>query len=273
MKQWIFLGLALALACTAITLHNGTEEINDITYEVRAGGGGRALFLESAYHTYLIREDDCQTQGVYTYCLDYMNYSYIDNYPHLFTAEISSTKNCDDCAAYGQSCKGNLSCAGACVHDVCQPENPWCGDGFCDNETSCVADCGEPEPEPEPEEDEPEENVTVSSDENVSQEPAAQNTSQQPVNESQNVTENASEPVQTSSEPEGLQVDPEAEPESMLERINVFTSEDGPNWKAIISAGAVVLLLFILIFIRLHAHQKRGRITVDDLPDDLERDM
>jgi hypothetical protein len=45
----------------------------------------------------------------------------------------------------GQSCNSNSNCSsGYCVHSICRPSSPYCGDGYCDTGENCansVDDC------------------------------------------------------------------------------------------------------------------------------------
>ena len=62
--------------------------------------------------------------------------------------------NCpEDCEApkrlNGEACSSNSDCENnRCVHNICRPTDPYCGDGYCDNGESyslCPSDCKKPD--------------------------------------------------------------------------------------------------------------------------------
>lgn len=84
------------------------------------------------------------TEGTYIYyaCIDMNDNGVFDegeSTSATLTVKFPKKKN-------GEPCSSNDECeSGHCVHNICRPTDPYCGDGFCDieeNKCTCSNDCG-----------------------------------------------------------------------------------------------------------------------------------
>lgn len=114
---------------------------NGFAFTATVGSSHESLFLSGEYYDMILRVGDCEAKDIYKYCLDAIDHDPVEHYPHEHRINITVTALCTDCAAYGKACTERRDCSGVCLHGLCRPKAPWCGDAVCDSGEACAADC------------------------------------------------------------------------------------------------------------------------------------
>lgn len=115
---------------TIVTVHNSSGDILGITTTVYGWYGMDFFCKEGENLTFKVYDvpalegtTQCQSPGSST------NYN----------LSINKLPDGSPCS-YSEACQ-----SGICLHEVCRPESPYCGDGYCDEGESCAScsqDCG-----------------------------------------------------------------------------------------------------------------------------------
>ncbi len=141
MRTVLLLLPLLLVAATTFYADNGVT-IGGEHFNVTVAGDNSALYLTGPYYSLLLRPGQCDNKDIYVVCLQSISEDRVQYYPHIYQINATITNKCgNDCVGFGQKCTATTKCGGACVHNVCQPSAPWCGDGYCDPGEQCPADC------------------------------------------------------------------------------------------------------------------------------------
>ncbi|MFO7711060.1 MAG: hypothetical protein R6V53_04830 [Candidatus Woesearchaeota archaeon] len=153
MKTHLFLLLLIPLVCGDIHEEFNNKETFDlegITYEIRyiPDQDIDLLQIVSKFGKIVLSEDECEQYGQYNFCFERWVPKLEDmdtEIPELLRdkVEIKVTKTCDeDCIGIAAHCRFDEDCdMPFCVHGICASARHICGDGYCDNDEECVADC------------------------------------------------------------------------------------------------------------------------------------
>jgi hypothetical protein len=229
MKQHILL-LLIATLLIAATYNEGdsftyNKYQHNITSVIQD-----AVIIDTAYERVIIREGDCKVIDNHNWCVTNLTYDPVEHYPHEYEITINQERICSDCQVYGQACEENLECNGYCVHEICRPEKTYCGDGICDDNENCAADCPIQE-----------ENTTTinSTQKNTTKEQEDEETITQE-NTTTEITENTTQTETTLSQP----------------TTNQNSVQEEPNY---VGAGATLAIGIIALFAIIARHKKKNQ--------------
>ncbi len=184
--------LALIPLAAAETSYHETQvmDVEGQEYNFSAVSSNmQRVFITTPHSEFIASVGRCEPHDIYRICISSVTYREIDYYPYEYEINVSWEKTCEDCVGWGGACEESSECgAGVCVNDACRPEQPWCGDGVCDEgqtHESCPQDCPAPVAENnqttnETTTDEPESNQTTNE---TTDELAEQPTQEQPIQE------------------------------------------------------------------------------------------
>ncbi len=151
-KRIIISCLSLLLLVATTIQGNQTFTVDDGTYSAWTTSSADKAHIKGPYYNLIIKEGDCSNKDVYMWCVDSIDWDEVEYFDvdtrinNYYEIQLTVTRTCDssECVAYGEACAENITCNGACVHDICRPLEPWCGDTFCDDKEdydSCPDDC------------------------------------------------------------------------------------------------------------------------------------
>jgi len=162
MKMFRYLLLLLLLApfvyaeTTVIDQNfNNTDtfKINNVDYKMDYSFKSEKVLIKSIYSKLILGKYACEDKGYYEFC--FVN---ISEETEREDTKIKLAVYGKNCSLYnvnrtqacrhkvGEGCESDYSCmSGKCLHNICTFIYPICGDGYCDGNERCTADCKEPE--------------------------------------------------------------------------------------------------------------------------------